>query len=128
MLAGAASAKEQGFRFASKTCQATLYLLCPDSECSGARVVNQGNVVEMKTRRTYFLDYPCDLKPGEPVTFVLNLHGAGSIGNWQRHYFPILDYKDKYRLVIATPNSPTRLLSEADDDRSRQNPPDPPWR
>ena len=24
-----------------------------------------GSVVEMKTRRTYFLDYPCDLKPGE---------------------------------------------------------------
>src|SRR5712691_4788568 len=119
MFARMASAQEQPFRFAGTTCPATPYLHCPDSECSGATVVNQGAVVEMKTRRTYFLDYPCDLKKGEPVTFVLNLHGAGSIGNWQRHYFPILDFKDKYRLVIATPNSPTRVWSEVDDDYLR---------
>ena len=50
-----------------------------------------GPVVEPKTGRTYFLDYPCDLKPGEKVTLVLSLHGGGSYGNWQRHYFPILD-------------------------------------
>jgi len=79
-------------------------------------VVNQGNVVEMKTRRTYFLDYPCDLKKGEKVTFILSLHGGGSYGNWQRHYFPLLDYVDKYRLVVATPNSPTRVWTEADDE------------
>ena len=79
-------------------------------------VINPGAVVEMKTRRTYFLDYPCDLKPGEKVTFILSLHGGGSYGNWQRHYFPIMDYKDKYRLVIATPNSPTRAWSAADDE------------
>jgi hypothetical protein len=90
-------------------------LHCPDSECSGAMVINQGPVVEMKTRRTYFLDYPCDLKTGEKVTFILSLHGGGSYGNWQRHYFPLLDYKDKYRLVIATPNSPVRVWSDADD-------------
>jgi poly(3-hydroxybutyrate) depolymerase len=70
----------------------------------------------MKSRRTYFLDYPCDLKPGEKVTFILSLHGGGSYGNWQRHYFPMMDYKDKYRLVIATPNSPTRMWSTADDE------------
>jgi len=70
----------------------------------------------MKTRRTYFLDYPCDLKKGEKVTFVLSLHGGGSYGNWQRNYFPIMDYKDKYRLVIATPNAPTRAWSAADDE------------
>ncbi len=79
-------------------------------------IVNQGNVVEMKTRRTYFLDYPCDLEPGEEVTFVLSLHGAGSYGNWQRHYFPIKDFVDQYRLVVATPNSPTHVWSEADDE------------
>jgi pimeloyl-ACP methyl ester carboxylesterase len=91
-------------------------LHCPDNDCPSDRVINQGPVVEMKTRRTYFLDYPCDLKPGEKVTFVLSLHGAGSYGNWQRHYFPILDFKDQYRLVIATPNSPTHVWSEADDE------------
>src|SRR5882672_1815836 len=116
MFAGTASAQEQLFRFAGTTCPATPYLHCPDNECSGATVVNQGNVVEMKTRRTYFLDYPCDLKKGEKVTFILSLHGYGSYGNWQRNYFPIMDYKDKYRLVIATPNAPTRSWSEADDE------------
>src|SRR5499433_4340094 len=115
-----ASAQEQLLRFTGTTCPAVPYLHCPDSECSAATVVNQGNVVEMKTRRTYFLDYPCDLKKGEKVTFILSLHGAGSYGNWQRHYFPIMDYKDKYRLVIATPNSPTRVWS-ADDDAYLQN-------
>src|SRR5262249_20602990 len=68
----------------------------------------------------YFLEYPCDLKRGEKVTFILSLHGAGSYGNWQRHYFPIMDFKDKYRLVIATPNSPTRVWS-GDDDTYLQN-------
>lgn len=90
-------------------------LHCPDADCPTDRVINQGSVVEMTTRRPYFLDYPCDLKPGEPVTFVLSLHGAGSYGNWQRHYFPLLDYVAKHRLVVATPNSPIRVWSEADD-------------
>jgi pimeloyl-ACP methyl ester carboxylesterase len=70
----------------------------------------------MKTRRTYFIDYPCDLKKDEPVTLILALHGAGSYGNWQRNYFPLMDYKDKYRLVIATPNSPTHVWSGVDDE------------
>jgi hypothetical protein len=101
---------------AGAPCATPPVLRCPDADCPGDRVINQGPVVEMKTRRTYFLDYPCDLKPDEPVTFVLSLHGAGSYGNWQRHYFPIVDYKDKYRLVIATPNSPTHVWSAADDE------------
>ena len=116
-FAGTASAQEKPFQFQGTNCAAGApYLHCPDRECSGAMVVNQGNVVEMKTRRTYFLDYPCDLKKGEKVTFILSLHGAGSYGNWQRHYFPLLDYVDKYRLVVATPNSPTRIWSQADDE------------
>lgn len=108
-------AQDQPFRFTGTTCTGSPYLHCPDSECSGATVINQGNVTEMKTRRTYFLDYPCDLKKGEAVTFILSLHGGGSYGNWQRHYFPLLDYVTKYRLVVATPNSPIRMWSEADD-------------
>jgi hypothetical protein len=116
-FAGTANAQEKTFQFPGTTCAAGApYLHCPDRECSGATVINQGNVVEIKTRRTYFLDYPCDLKKGEQVTFILSLHGAGSYGNWQRHYFPLLDYVDKYRLVVATPNSPTRVWSQADDE------------
>ena len=72
-------------------------------------------VTEPKTGRTYLLDYPCDLKAGEKVTFVLNLHGGGSSGTWQRRYFPVYDQKEKHRLVIASPYSPTRRWSEQDD-------------
>jgi poly(3-hydroxybutyrate) depolymerase len=83
-------------------------------------VTAEGNATEPKTGRKFFLDYPCDLKANEPLLFVLSLHGAGSIGNWQRHYFPIVDLKDKYRLVIATPTAATaeptrRWVAEADD-------------
>jgi hypothetical protein len=117
VLAVASSAAAQDpVRLAGAACATPPALHCPDNNCPSDRVINPGPVVEMKTRRTYFLDYPCDLKQGEPVTFILSLHGAGSYGNWQRHYFPIMDYKDKYRLVIATPNSPTHVWSEADDE------------
>jgi len=73
-------------------------------------------VTESKTGRTWLLDYPCDLKPGERVTFLLNLHGGGSSGTWQRRYFPAFQVKEKHRLVIASPYSPTRRWSETDDE------------
>src|SRR5215813_6810311 len=69
---------------------------CPDTNCAGPTLVSGGAAVEPKTGRKYFLDYPCDLKRGEKVTFILSLHGGGSYGNWQRHYFPAMDYKDRY--------------------------------
>ena len=89
---------------------------CPDKDCASAMVIEQGTAVEPKTNRKFFLDYPCNLKHGEKVTFILSLHGFGSYGNWQRNYFPLMDYKDKYRLVIATPNSPTQSWSGKDDE------------
>ena len=113
---GDSGAQDQPFRFTGAACATPPPLHCPDADCTSDRVINQGNVVEMKTRRTYFLDYPCDLKPGEKVTFILSLHGAGSYGNWQRHYFPVMDLKDSHRLVIATPHSPTRTWSATDDE------------
>jgi len=81
---------------------------CGES-CGPADLGNLGNAVDEKTGRKFFLDYPCDLKANEKVVFVLSIHGGGSIGNWQRHYFPALDYKDKYRLVIATPTAATTM-------------------
>jgi pimeloyl-ACP methyl ester carboxylesterase len=113
---GYASAQQANFQFAGAPCATPPALHCPDKDCPTDRVINQGPVVEMKSRRTYFLDYPCDLKPGEKVTFILSIHGAGSYGNWQRNYFPLFDYVDKYRLVVATPNSPTHVWSTADDE------------
>ncbi|HEX2560490.1 alpha/beta hydrolase [Phenylobacterium sp.] len=95
-------------------------LRCPPTKCPGELVINPGTVVDAKTGRKFFLDYPKDWKPGDKVTFVLNLHGGGSYGNWQRHYFPIVDYVDKYDLVVATPNAPPRVW-RAEDDPHLQN-------
>ncbi len=76
--------------------------------------------VDEKTGRKFTLDDPDDLKPGEEVVFLLNLHGGGSVGMWQHEYFPAYLYKEKYRLVIATPSAATkepsrRWVAEADD-------------
>jgi pimeloyl-ACP methyl ester carboxylesterase len=111
-----ANAQKQPLRLAGAACSRPPVLHCPDKDCPGEMVGNGGPVVEPKTQRNYFLDYPCDLKKGEKVTFVLSLHGGGSYGNWQRHYFPLLDYVDKYRLVVATPFSPRRVWAQTDDE------------
>jgi len=94
---------------------------CADSGCTSAELTNLGNAVELKTGRKFFLDYPCDLKSGEKVTFVLSLHGGGSIGNWQRHYFPLIDLKETYRLVIATPSGTRNIWVPDQDDAHLQN-------
>ncbi|MDP1932946.1 MAG: alpha/beta hydrolase [Gammaproteobacteria bacterium] len=72
-------------------------------------------VSEPGTQRTFVLDYPCDLQPGEDVTVILNLHGGGSSERYQRPYFPAWEFKEKYRLVVATPHSPARRWREEDD-------------
>jgi hypothetical protein len=83
--------------------------------------MHPGNATVPKFRRAFFLDYPCDLKPDEAVTFVLSLHGGGMIANWHRHYFPLMDLKDKYRLVIASPSAVNVLWNPENDDRHLQN-------
>ena len=76
--------------------------------------------VDKKTGRKFYFDTPDDLKAGEPVTFILNLHGGGSVGAWQRAYFPAKDFTNAYRLVVATPSCATKepfrhWVDEADD-------------
>ena len=125
--AGAASAKD----YLGVACKSP-----PPEHCNGdacqASLNNPGTAVDPRTGRKYWLDYPCDLKPGDKVVFILNIHGAGSIGQWQRHYFPAFDYKDKYKLVVATPTaatSPSRVPGQpgvrvwvpAEDDVFLQN-------
>lgn len=83
-----------------------------------------GNATEPKTGRAFFLEFPCDIAEGEDLTFVLNIHGAGSRSGWQRQYFPASDYVDKYRLIVATPTAATaepirRWTAEADDEHLR---------
>jgi len=96
-----------GRTLAGVSCDTPPPVHCALDGCTREQLGHPGNAKEPKSGRAFFLDYPCDLKSGEPVVLLLSLHGAGSIGNWQRHYFPALDYKDKYRLVIATPTAAT---------------------
>jgi hypothetical protein len=82
------------------------------------------SAVDEKTGRKFYLDDPDDLQPGEKVVFLLNLHGGGSVGAWQRMYFPAFEYKGRYRLVVATPSAATkeparRWVAEADDEHLR---------
>jgi pimeloyl-ACP methyl ester carboxylesterase len=97
-------------------CAAPPVYHCPDADCPAAVMTQPGDTVELKTRRPYFLDCPSDYKPGEKVNIVLSLHGFGSYANWQRNYFPAMDLKDKYHLVVITPGSPVRFWSDADDE------------
>jgi hypothetical protein len=79
-----------------------------------------GLYMDQESKRRFFLDEPDDLKADEEFLFILNLHGGGSHGVWQHLYFPAHDYKEKYRLVVATPTAKTkepmrRWVPEADD-------------
>jgi len=94
---------------------------CPDKDCPAEIIAQRGNLTDILTGRNFFLDYPCDLHEGEDVIFVLNLHGGGSIGNWQRHYFPIMDFKDKYRLIVASPSGVVRAWVPENDDEHLKN-------
>lgn len=79
---------------------------CRGEDCVASGLLTfRGDAVEPDSGRKFFLDYPSDLQPGEPVTLMLNLHGGGSVGNWQRHYFPAVDFKESCRLVIVTPTA-----------------------
>ncbi|MAP95698.1 MAG: hypothetical protein CMK07_12180 [Ponticaulis sp.] len=89
---------------------------CVRGEACGALVTEQGPAVNAVTGRNYYLDYSCGLTEGEPVNLVLNLHGGGSYGNWQRHYFPIKDFVEEHNLVVVTPNAPPQRWGEVDDE------------
>lgn len=78
------------------------------------------SMLEPASGRTYLLDHPDELAAGEDVTVILNLHGGGSSGAWQRIYFPACDFVRTHRLVVATPTSATRKpiahwAADADD-------------
>jgi hypothetical protein len=116
-IAGTASfAADESHMLLGVNCAAPPNWHCPDYDCQPGVVTQPGDTVETKTRRPFFLDCPSDYKPGEKVNILLSLHGFGSFANWQRNYFPAMDVKDKYHLVVITPGSPVRFWSEADDE------------
>jgi pimeloyl-ACP methyl ester carboxylesterase len=82
------------------------------------------SVVDEKTGRKFYLAHPGQPGSDDHLTFLLNLHGGGSFGAWQRLYFPAKDYVDRYGLVVATPTAATaeplrRWMPEADDEHLR---------
>jgi hypothetical protein len=85
--------------------------------------MRDGVAIDEKTGRKYYLDVAEDL-PADGYTFLLNLHGGGSVGHWQREYFPAYDEKDAFGLIVATPSCATkkpmrRWIAEADDEHLR---------
>lgn len=83
---------------------------CEGEAClADGSLTYRGDAVDPASGRRFFVDAPSDLEPGEPVTLVLNLHGGGSLGNWQRHYFPLVDLKDRLRLVVISPTAATMV-------------------
>ena len=95
-----------------------------EGECEGGSELPSISAVDEKLKRKFYVDDPDDLRADEKVVFLLSLHGGGSVGAWQRAYFPAYRYKEKYRLVIATPSAATkepmrRWVAEADDEHLR---------
>ena len=67
--------------------------------------MNSGSAVDKATGRKFYLSHPDPVDA--PLTFLLNLHGGGSFGAWQKLYFPADDYVDSHGLVVATPTAAT---------------------
>ena len=65
------------------------------------------SAVDEKTGRKFYLDDPDDLKPGEPVTFILNLHGTTPLAQhfYQHGYFSAHQFAASHNLIIVTPSS-----------------------
>ena len=81
--------------------------------------------VDAASGRKFFVDLAAvadaDADGRDDLTFVLNLHGGGSVGMWQRLYFPAQDHADALGLVVATPSSRTKQpmshwVADADDE------------
>jgi hypothetical protein len=114
-LAGAGSAFAADVAVPGAPCQPVARCTETAAKCAGL-AAEPGNVAEAKSGRKFFLDYACGLKDGDEAVFILSFHGIGGSANGVRHYFPAVDYKDKYKLIIATPKSAgVAFDSQADD-------------
>jgi hypothetical protein len=76
-----------GRTLAGVACDTPPPVHCALDGCTREQLGNLGNAKEPKSGRSFFLDYPCDLKPGEPVVLLQIQHRARGIGNGQRAYF-----------------------------------------
>jgi len=58
---------QQAHTLLGVNCAAPAAYHCPDTDCSGPTVTQPGDSVELKTRRSFFLDCPADYKHGDKV-------------------------------------------------------------
>lgn len=68
--------------------------------------------------RKVYIDYPCDLPKGTPVTFILNLHGTQdteSGKSYIRVYNRLGPNAQKYNFVVATPIAVTSQWGNGDN-------------
>ena len=61
-------------------------------------------VDDPKTGRKCYLHLPSDLSDSEVVTFILNLHGGGSVGAWQHEILPRLRLRRRLSAGHRDPN------------------------
>ncbi len=118
------SVDAQHTQIAGVTCASPPPLHCPEANCPRELIAHPGNAILPQSNRAFFLDYPCDLKPADTVTFVLNLHGGGSIGNWERHYFPIMVKRFAVGLIALWMIAPVRASGPSDVDMTSMSIPD----
>src|ERR1700735_5554160 len=116
IFAAGSALAQQAHTWLGVNCAAPPAYHCPDIDCPGPMVTQPGDSVELKSRRTFFLDCPADYKPGDKVNIVLSLHGYGSFAHWQRNFFPAMGGKGKTKSSVITPGSPVRYWSDADDE------------
>jgi pimeloyl-ACP methyl ester carboxylesterase len=79
--------------------------------------------VDERTGRKLTVDAPSD-PDRDDLTFILSLHGGGSVGAWQRAYFPAHELADELGLVVVTPSAATKepmrhWARDADDEHLR---------
>jgi predicted esterase len=69
------------------------------------------------TDRMVFIDYPCNLPKGSPVTFVLNLHGTqdGDGKKYIRFYNKLGPNAQQFSFVVATPLAITTQWGNGDN-------------
>jgi hypothetical protein len=78
VFASGLSLAQQAHTLLGVNCAAPPAYHCPDTDCSGPTMTQPGDTVELKTRRSFFLDCPSDYKPGDKVNILVSL----SISSW----------------------------------------------
>ena len=72
--------------------------------------------VDESNGRKFYLDEPDDLQNGRPLTFILSLHGGGSVGAWREAFIRMpylrdLLLKTSRTFGISIPFLPAQMMA-----------------